>query len=94
MNFKIGDRVCAVVDFPQDNYLLLEGDMGTVVVISEIFPHIGVRWDKECGGHDCKDNCETGYGWYVEESDIISVDTAKTEFEVKSCEEIKALFGI
>lgn len=93
MNFKVGDRVCAVVDFPQENDFLLMGDMGTVVVISEIFPHIGVRWDKECGGHDCKGSCETGYGWYVEGSDI-SVDTTEAEFEVKSCKEIKALFGI
>lgn len=83
--FSIGDLVECVVEHAQMNKNLVIGSLGTVVEVSPFPPHIGVRWECGSSSkakyycdkyglredlHDCNGNCDNGYGWYVEESDI------------------------
>lgn len=65
--FNIGDRVICLVDSPADNSSIHEGDTGTVCNIEDWDDDwVGVCWDKPVdGGHDCRGDCEYGYGWGV-----------------------------
>lgn len=59
--FRVGDRVEAIIDAPDENYSIHAGDLGTVCKAGWI---IGVRWDRPVdNGHDCGGTCEYGYGW-------------------------------
>lgn len=70
--FNIGDRVVSLVDHPDDNEDILEGDLGTICSLKFIYSgRICVRWDNRIsGGHSCGDTCEHGYGWNVDFCDI------------------------
>ncbi len=71
--FYVGDRVVLITDRPDCNEDMHPGLTGTVVQLDDQeqdCPRIGVAWDREIGGHSCDNNCESGFGWYVDESDI------------------------
>lgn len=78
MQFQIGDRVCCINEFLDDNEEIHIGDTGTVCDIDEggrLF--VGVSWDHEIMlGHTCRGNCNQGHGWYVNESDIELISDA------------------
>lgn len=67
MGFEVGDRVRCIRDSPDGNYNIKIGDLGTVCVADS---SIGVRWDHNVGGGNCRGTCERGFGWYVFSSDI------------------------
>ena len=70
MEFRIGDRVEAIVDHPDGNVDLFIGDTGTIC--HRLSPgRVGVEWDKAiCRGHSCDGFCEYGYGWYVDSTTL------------------------
>lgn len=65
-SFKIGDRVEFTGHCGNAN--LKVGYTGTIVVIDHA--SIGVVWDNDIGGHNLGGECEYGYGWFVDESQI------------------------
>lgn len=67
--FQVGDRVVAVIDFPQDNCSIQNGEDGVVCDIDED-GMIGVDWEFDVIGHSCSGHCKKGYGWYVYPSEI------------------------
>jgi len=70
MQFKLYDRVEAIVNYPFESDYIVAGDLGTVCDFDDD-GYIGVAWDKPLPeGHDCSGNCEHGYGWYVHELDV------------------------
>ena len=78
VRFQIGDRVCCINEFPDDNEEIHIGDTGTVCDIDEDDRlSVGVSWDHEIMlGHACKGNCNQGHGWYVNESDVELISDA------------------
>lgn len=49
--FEIGDRVCSIVNYPDDNQNIVIGSVGTVVNID--YNIICVEWDDDVEGHTC-----------------------------------------
>lgn len=80
-NFNIGDRVAAVYDAPQGRAEIFSGDCGTVCLLSE-GRMIGVRWDKNVGGHNCSGNCERGHGWKVYPEEIVLIEEEEADFDI------------
>lgn len=74
--FQIGDRVVYTATKSSDNRNICQYITGTVVKMDEL--SIGVRWDVWVNGHSLDGFCESGYGWWVDESEI----------EAEDCEEI------
>lgn len=72
-DFKIGDRVTAIVNHPDGNRSIFEGDLGTICNIEHAHAgRFGVCWDNRIErGHSCSRTCEHGYGWNVYGHDII-----------------------
>lgn len=79
----VGAKVECMVDNPDDNPDIVQGSSGTVCVVDDGAPRIGVEWDFQLeGGHNCNGRCKQGYGWYVDISDVRVVEQISTEFEV------------
>ena len=82
MKFKVGDRVC-ILKSPFDNTNIVRGSKGTVVETTNS-GSVGIEFDKNIFGHDCRRMCEDGFGWYCDENDVelldedIKVDTVKS----------------
>lgn len=72
MNFKVGDRIQAAIDYPGGNSLILRGDYGTV--LTNVNGRLRVRWDKYVHGHACGGRCENGHGWNVSASEMMLSD--------------------
>lgn len=85
--FNVGDRVECIRDSPDDNDSISVGMQGVIcTIVDDTSPHIGVRWDEEVtGGHDCRESCSHGYGWFVTANDIKRIDD-NDEFEVDTTE--------
>ena len=66
--FRVGNRIRAIVDHPEGNHHIHEGDTG--VVLASNSNYTKVRWDHDVHGHDCDGLCEDGYGWNVYNSTI------------------------
>lgn len=69
--FYIGDRVEFIYEHALNKGRLLPGSIGTVIAIrtnSQLT--IGVKWDKEMGGHSLEKRCELGHGWWVSKEHI------------------------
>lgn len=94
--FKIGDRVVCLTDYPDDNEDIRIGSTGTVcrVTPEEDCGDVGVCWDiKVEGGHHCQGTCEHGFGWFVRPY-MIELDTVSDEpFEFDETEFNKLVFG-
>lgn len=60
MSLKVGDRVRAITSIGSR---IPEGSEG-VVCQSDGRNNPGIRWDHHLNGHDCKNNCTEGHGWY------------------------------
>lgn len=90
--FNVGDRVECIRDSPDDNDSISVGMQGVICTIVDDDPlYIGVRWDEEVtGGHDCRESCADGYGWFVTASDIKRIDD-NDELEVDATELDKLL---
>jgi len=78
--YKKGDRVCLLVDYPEGNPVLRTGICGTVVDSMGMLggpSRFGVCWEVECDTsnfHSCNGNCERGYGWYVDDDMVAPVE--------------------
>lgn len=68
--FAEGDRVEAIVDFPEFNHRIPIGSVGTVLGYYRGGASVYVCWDREVGGHSCDGRCKVGYGWNVREDHI------------------------
>jgi hypothetical protein len=66
--FQVGDRVVAVVDWPEGNEEIVIGSEGVVCFLDG--RRIGVRWDNITNGHDCHKTCDRPHGWNVFGTDI------------------------
>lgn len=87
--FEIGDRVCSIVNYPDDNQNIVIGSVGTVVNID--YNIICVEWDDDVEGHTCDGNAMDGHGWNVEEYQIeLEDDGVQYEFDE---DEFKRLIG-
>lgn len=69
--FKVGDRVAAAVDHPDNNSHIMKGDEGTVCRVFGGARRVSVEWDEQIGGHSCGGSCPDGYGWNVNVSDLM-----------------------
>lgn len=79
--FRINDRICARVDYPDSNLKISAGDSGIVCNIGDDCERIGVRWDNFVDGHDCGGTCEFGFGYWVD-STCIELDEL-SDVEIK-----------
>lgn len=87
--FEIGDRVCSIVDHPDDNQYIVIGSKGTVVYID--YNLIFVEWDDNVYGHTCDGRAKDGHGWNVEQFQIeLEDDGVQYEFNE---EEFRLLIG-
>ena len=69
MYLSIGTRVMCI-NLPDMNRKLV----GQTGVIINGGPHsFGVKFDKFIDGHDCCDDCEYGYGWYVDRQYLVGI---------------------
>lgn len=66
--FQIGDRVCSIVNHPDNNECIVVGSAGTIVDIDGIV--ICVEWDEYVNGHSCDGSAKYGYGWNLEQHQI------------------------
>lgn len=81
MKFKVGDRVAAAVDHPDNNRHIMKGDAGTVCHVFGIEKRVGVEWDEAVCGHTCGGSCPDGYGWNVNVSDLVPFDGQRVDEE-------------
>ena len=90
--FNVGDRVECIRDSPDGNDSISVGMQGVIcTIVDDDTLYIGVRWDEEVtGGHDCRESCADGYGWFVTASDIKRIDD-NDELEVDATELDKLL---
>lgn len=92
--FHVGDRVVAVVNYPDGNESINAGKTGTVCVIDD---RIGVCWDDPVDGHSCdyrgEEHCEFGYGWWMYEEQIELEQDDGTLYEFDEEAFRKLLFG-
>lgn len=89
--FRIGDRVQATKNAPEENGNIHKGDQGTICFI-ERNKFIGVEWDKNVHGHDCGGKCENGHGWKVWESDLCLIEE-EAEFDIEENSFMRILEG-
>lgn len=88
--FQIGDRVCSIVNHPDNNECIVVGSAGTIVDIDGIV--ICVEWDEYVNGHSCDGSAKYGYGWNLEQHQIeLENDGVQYEFDE---EKFKQLIGI
>lgn len=59
--FNLGDRVICLIDSPDGNSSIHKGSTGTICFVDNFL--VGVCWDSNVGGHDCRGECEYGFGW-------------------------------
>lgn len=92
--FNIGDRVVCLGNHPDSNDNIQIGSTGTVcrVVQDDDCGDIGVCWDYDVGGHDCKGACARGRGWFVRPYQIELDTTPDETFEFNE-EDLKILFS-
>lgn len=64
--FKVGDRVRCISK--RESELL--NKVGTVKVIDNISPSIGVEFDDKIYGHECDGSCKSGHGWWLSPKDL------------------------
>ena len=93
-DFTIGMPVVCIKSYPDGNEQIEKGDTGVVVAIAtnRIKP-IGVQWDKPCGGHDLRGECQSGRGWwcpidYVAPINLIGIDDDIDEADFASLDEL------
>lgn len=78
--FEIGDRVCSIVDNPDDNDSIVIGSSGTVVYIDGDI--ISIDWDEYVDGHTCNGYARDGHGWNMEKHRIeLEDDGIQYEFD-------------
>jgi hypothetical protein len=81
--FKIGDRVVAVKPVGNKEMVGVEG-----TVISSFVDSLGIKFDKDIGGHDCLwgngVSCEFGYGWFCARDKIKKIEDDKVIFNDKA----------
>lgn len=88
--FFVGDRVRLKTTLRST---LLMGDLGTVVdILSQ--DNIGVSFDTFESGHNCREHCENGHGYYVPAGYIELDEKPKTYSGPASSEELFDLLGI
>ena len=93
--FQVGDRVVAVCDYPSEKAEIKAGSTGVVCDIYDGgYPPIGVCWDEAVCGHDCRQTCEYGRGWYVFSSEI-SLESIQDSgaFDCADATDLDALFS-
>lgn len=79
--YQVGDVVQLVIDNPDSNYNLLQGDIGEVVKISG--NNLGVDWGKRIG-HDIDGILRAerrSYGWWVKRTDVVLYDNANVQLD-------------
>lgn len=54
-----------LVDEPEDNRHIHIGSLGTICRGDDC-GRVGVRWDDDVGGNDCRGTCEHGHGWFMD----------------------------
>lgn len=86
----VGSRVLVTSTPPRD--LSLTNEPGTVVHIPER-NHIGVRFDRNVGGHDMEGHCEEGYGWYFTRGHIAPIAVTPPEIVVGSRVRVNGYVG-
>lgn len=62
MNFNVGDRVRCIKRYGPAKI----NDTGIIIqILTNYGTEIGVKFDKNIGGHDCDGSIEYGYGYYM-----------------------------
>lgn len=75
MKFKIGDRVRALCGVEAHGRVKC-GDTGTVCNIHDF--DVGVDWDRDIGGHNCRGTARQNHGWNVLEK-YLELENSKSE---------------
>lgn len=69
--FDVGDIVVLIVDHPDNNGVLMAGDVGRIVCCDECGDYdYGIEFEKRCSNHGCSGNAEYHHGWFVYEDQI------------------------
>lgn len=90
--FDVGDTVMLLINNPDSNKHLLNGDIGTVVGYSDMRENwVRVDWGRDVNGHDCGGDCKSGNGWNCIESWLMLVQ--EKEFEPCTLDELMELMG-
>lgn len=65
MEFQVGDRVELKPRHVYDFDRLHAGMQGTVMYVNSTGNSLGVYFDEKFGGHDLRNECPDGHGWYL-----------------------------
>lgn len=90
-DYNVGDEIVLLVDEPDFNACLHEGDTGTITFVRQdgfdSSYDVGVDFGRNINGHDCFETCEDGNGWMLYERQF-EVLTDASEMECATDDEM------
>lgn len=93
IEFKVGNRVISVADYPAGNMDIIVGSAGVICALADVGLRLGVRWDDEIrGGHNLHGEISDFRGWWVSYRDVI-LESDDKPFEFDEEEFNKLVFG-